>query len=210
MKTHPVHGHVEFSREGKYRIVGGSDEWQDGKAHKNGYVYLYIPANNGRRGATIWMHRAMWECFNGLIEGGYEIDHIDRNPTNNAITNLRCLTVAENRKCRNHDFIKNMSRNRVIRSIKATDSSNGESFVFKTKTQAGKYYGCSAALVYQNCIGKCKKFGNITFEYTEEPVNKVVPRKEHKRKYNTEEERKAARKEYMRRYKEKKKSEDIV
>lgn len=39
-----------------------------------------------------YVHRIIWEMFNGPIPIGYEIDHIDGNPANNQIENLRLLT----------------------------------------------------------------------------------------------------------------------
>ena len=38
-----------------------------------------------------YAHRLIWELFNGPIPIGYEIDHIDGNPTNNLIKNLQCV-----------------------------------------------------------------------------------------------------------------------
>ena len=48
----------------------------------------------------------MWEVFYGKIPEGYEIDHIDRNPSNNALNNLRLVTPSENAKNANHKNIK--------------------------------------------------------------------------------------------------------
>ena len=59
------------------------------------------PICNGYRGLTICrhmylVHRIVYEAFFGQIPAGYEIDHIDRDPANNAISNLRVCTHAEN------------------------------------------------------------------------------------------------------------------
>lgn len=43
-----------------------------------------------------YVHRIIWEVFNGSIPIGYEIDHIDGNPNNNQILNLRLLTHTQN------------------------------------------------------------------------------------------------------------------
>jgi len=41
-------------------------------------------------------HRIIWELHNGPIPEGYVIDHIDRNPGNNRIENLRLATRQQN------------------------------------------------------------------------------------------------------------------
>jgi hypothetical protein len=79
---------VYFSREGdfittsNYRInteVGGVD--------RDGYLTV-----NGVR-----VHRGVYETYLGEIPTGKEIDHIDSNNKNNAISNLRAVTAAENK-----------------------------------------------------------------------------------------------------------------
>ena len=65
-------------------------------------VQLYYIYN----GKYISVHRLMWEVFYGKIPKGYEVDHIDRNPANNALNNLRLLTHSENVKNANHKNIK--------------------------------------------------------------------------------------------------------
>ena len=42
-------------------------------------------------------HRIIWEMANGPIQHGYEIDHVDRNPSNNSIGNLRIATSSQNK-----------------------------------------------------------------------------------------------------------------
>lgn len=40
--------------------------------------------------------RAIYEAFNGAIPAGKEIDHIDGDPMNNKLSNLRVVTHKEN------------------------------------------------------------------------------------------------------------------
>ncbi len=49
--------------------------------------------SNGR---TRQAHRMAWEIINGPIPTGLEIDHIDGNPKNNKMSNLRLVTHLEN------------------------------------------------------------------------------------------------------------------
>ena len=43
-----------------------------------------------------YVHRLIWEILNGPIPIGMVIDHIDRNPSNNKIENLRVVAHKEN------------------------------------------------------------------------------------------------------------------
>lgn len=210
IKKHPVYQNYEFNEIGQYRLVDANETaWLNGKQHSNRYFIIYLKRFENNKQKTMWLHRAIWEAFNGVLEPNMEIDHIDKNPANNHICNLRAVTISENRKARDHSFIKKMVEEKKgnIRPIKSFNLDNNESFVFANKTRASRYFGCSPALIYAICSGKVKTFGGvIRFEYTEDAINKEVPRKAHKKKYNTEEERKNARKEYAKRYRAKKKA----
>lgn len=58
----------------------------------NNLGYLRVQFNKKR----YYLHRVIWEMFNGEIPQGFEVDHIDGNPSNNLITNLRLLTHNQN------------------------------------------------------------------------------------------------------------------
>lgn len=49
----------------------------------------------------IAVHRIIWRLFNGEIPDDLVIDHIDRNPSNNKISNLRLVTELVNNRNRN-------------------------------------------------------------------------------------------------------------
>lgn len=52
----------------------------------------------GFKGRQYKEHRVIWFMHNGPIPKGYMIDHIDRNPSNNDIENLRIVTNSENQR----------------------------------------------------------------------------------------------------------------
>lgn len=65
----------------------------------NGEFVQRKPVNNGIgyfKTKGIYVHRLVWEVFNGPIPPGFVIDHIDGDSSNNKLSNLRCVTQAEN------------------------------------------------------------------------------------------------------------------
>lgn len=63
----------------------------------NGFIYPVAKKKGNaqkyfQRNAPI--HREVWSYHYGEIPAGYEIHHIDRNPENNAIENLQCISHA--------------------------------------------------------------------------------------------------------------------
>lgn len=59
-------------------------------------------------------HRFIWEMTYGVIPDGYVVDHIDGNPLNNDILNLRAVTVSENTRnrkkhCKNSSGVTGVS-----------------------------------------------------------------------------------------------------
>lgn len=64
------------------------------KIDKDGYkeVCLSIIDDNGKHIRKYRrVHRLIWETFNGEIKNELTIDHIDKNPQNNELSNLRLL-----------------------------------------------------------------------------------------------------------------------
>lgn len=74
-----------FSRSGK----------PCGTLRKDGYWSTQHEKKN------IQVHRLVWILNFGAIPDGLEIDHIDRNPSNNRIENLRLVTRSQNGYNRN-------------------------------------------------------------------------------------------------------------
>lgn len=59
------------------------------------YLTLGLIDDNGNH-KTHYTHKLVYESFNGRIKEGNQVDHIDSNPLNNKIENLREVTPYEN------------------------------------------------------------------------------------------------------------------
>ena len=71
---------------------------------KNGYRAVRIKNKDGIQ-KSFYLHRLIWQAFNGNIPEGLEVCHEDCNRDNNRLSNLRLLTHTQN--CRNPQSIKN-------------------------------------------------------------------------------------------------------
>lgn len=64
---------------------------ENGKGYKQLFTY-----KDGKFYKAYLVHRLVWEAFNGKIEDGFVIDHINRNKSDNRLENLRIVTFVQN------------------------------------------------------------------------------------------------------------------
>lgn len=92
---------------GRYKEISGdvyslrSSGWHKMSplVHVSGYMQLHI--YNGRRGINgvntmVYVHQLVYMLNNGSYPPDFNIDHIDRNPLNNDISNLRVISSKDN------------------------------------------------------------------------------------------------------------------
>lgn len=61
---------------------------------KRGYLIAHLCLKAIRKDRSV--HRCVWEAFNGPIEPGFEINHINGDKTDNRLSNLEVVTRSEN------------------------------------------------------------------------------------------------------------------
>jgi hypothetical protein len=63
----------------------------------NGYRFVCMYDGTGKRNwKRKYVHRIVWEAFNGQIPDGFVINHLDHNCTNNILINLEIVSQRDN------------------------------------------------------------------------------------------------------------------
>ena len=69
----------------------------------HGRLHVSLSKDSQSKDRNISLHRLLYITFIGPIPDKMEIDHIDRNPLNNNLNNLRCVTRSQNEQ---NKFVK--------------------------------------------------------------------------------------------------------
>ena len=88
-----------FTENGKVLNMDKKIELKQSKAGNYYRINMAYGINK-----KILIHRGVWEAFNGKIPDNMDVDHIDNNPANNALSNLQLLTHKDNIKKRDMDY----------------------------------------------------------------------------------------------------------
>ncbi len=111
-----------------------------GTKKQNGYIEIQW------KGKRYYAHRIIWTIFNGEIPDKLVIDHIDGNPSNNKLENLRCVQHVSNlhgarKLTRNKSGFIGVSWNKLTKSWEASVTYKGNRIYrdyFDDVTEAGE------------------------------------------------------------------------
>ena len=108
---------------------------------------------------SYYVHRFVWECFNGLIPEDKVIDHINNNKENNRLCNLQLIAQKENceKSAKTRDYAL-ASKNHNKKCVKAINQNREEVTYYNSLYAAQQHLGINAGIVKMVCerINKCK------------------------------------------------------
>ena len=145
-----------------------------GHKHRNGYMQCVVRKYRGKQ-KTYFIHRFIWECFNGLIPEEKVIDHINNIRDDNRLCNLQLLTQKDNckksAKNRDYKFVAENHKNK--KCVKAINIETNEVSYYNSMYAIQQHLGINAGIVKMACedinnckTGKSKKDGkSYNFEY---------------------------------------------
>lgn len=99
------------------------------------YGYQVVQLSGGGRGVTRWIHRLVLDAFVGPRPRGMEGSHLDGNASNNALSNLRWESKAENERRKvEHGHIQHGERSPIAKLT------NDDVIEMRRRRAAGEYY----------------------------------------------------------------------
>lgn len=166
----PVIGYEELyeaSSEGRIRSV-------DREVADRGGVYIakgkvlkpvmnkgYLRVGLHEEGKTKWfyVHRLVYSAFCGKIPGGYDVNHIDEDKTNNRLENLNLMTRKENNNW-------GTRTERCSKPVIAFDGDGNVVLEFHSTAEAERN-GFHSGHLSACCLGKQKTHKGYRWKYKE-------------------------------------------
>ena len=127
---------------------------------KRGYMFVSLYKNGSVK--QLFVHRLVWEAFNGPIPEGLEINHMDENPANNRLDNLNLLTHAQNNTwgSRTAKAAKALSK-----TVLQYDTTGDLIYEWPSLSEASRKTGIPLSNLWSCCIGKRKTAGGFVWKY---------------------------------------------
>lgn len=143
---------LNYNRTNKEKILIGDKS-------KRGYKRFCLSKNG--KNIRFLIHRLVYETFSGVIPQGYQIDHINNDPTDNRLQNLQLLTASENTKKMYKDNNYNVRCGRAKIKIKCLNNN----VIYNSINEASRDLILDRRGISLVLKGKRKQTGGYSFEY---------------------------------------------
>ena len=185
-KPYPEFPFVEANQFGKIRtkdrwvtVKGQSKRLVKGRVLKpqdigHGYVQVHFRVDG--KHVYLYVHRIVATCFIPNPNNYPEVNHIDNDPTNNAVNNLEWCTHCYNMSYKEKYGIS--SAEALGRPVFAVNLKTGKVIRLETRSEAARKLGVSQGNIYSVIKGKLYQIGGYWFteyesEITEEKIREI-------------------------------------
>lgn len=127
--------------------------------HSCGYLYLTFSIEKKRK--YLFIHRLVYEAFNGPIPEGMQVNHINENKTDNRLENLNLMTPKENINWGTHN--KRVSEKHLKPVLQFT--LDGELVREWDSMEEAHKNGFEKANICNCCRGKLKQYKGFIWRY---------------------------------------------
>ena len=134
----------------------------------NGYYIVSLHKQSIQK--SYYIHRLVFEAFNGQIPEGYEINHLDERPVNNALSNLSLVTHKENLNygTRNERAGKVLKNGKCSKSVLQFTLDNILVKEYPSIKQVERETGFANQSICACCKGKLKTAYGYKWKYAKE------------------------------------------
>lgn len=171
----------EVSNLGRIRAKGGKRKWETyirtqkprvlaQYKKENGYLSLHLSSDNSFKNA--YAHRIVAEAFIGTIGEGKEVNHLDKNKTNNRVDNLEICSRKENMAYSKDDIFEVQAK-KVYRY--ALDGSFDKEY--RSLTEASQENKVTPSCIVRACKGGRNLANNYYFRYDKCDRIDIPPKK---------------------------------
>lgn len=108
-RRHPIFIDYYANRNGNIYSSLSSRILSGKSTNGNGYLQVYLTMNG--KSHKYYIHRFVWECWNGIIASDKEIDHCNSDRSDNRLENLRLVTR------RGNSFNRITTRSREVETL---------------------------------------------------------------------------------------------
>ena len=157
-KIHPVYDLYAGSEDGKIINIVKKNPLVNKKTN-NGYNKCTVRKHRQKGVKTYYVHRFIYECYNGLITVDKVIDHINSLKTDNRLCNLQMITQQQNcKKSAKHRDYSFVSKNHNRKCVKAVNQTNNKTTYFYSMYAVQKQLCINVGVVKMACegINNCK------------------------------------------------------
>jgi NUMOD4 motif/HNH endonuclease/AP2 domain len=169
----------EISNKGIIRNIH-TQKFRKQQIHENGYFFVQLWKNNKPK--NILIHRLLALAFVENPSNLKEINHIDRNPQNNRIENLRFATSSQNKTntnmySNNKSGIKGVSWHKNAKKFRAQIKINNKSYnlgLYDSEFEAGFVYEFFSLMLFKEFSKITRKFNKFYTPKLFEKINKII------------------------------------
>ena len=151
-KVHPVYNLYASDENGNIINLVKQVPFS-GRKQKSGYLKHGVRKHgqNGYKG--FFVHRFVYECFNGIIPDGKVIDHVNNIKVDNRLCNLQLMTQQENCKksAKGRDYTFAAKNHQNKKCVKAIDCETKEVSYYNSMYAVKQYLDINAGIVKMVC-----------------------------------------------------------
>lgn len=127
--------------------------------HSCGYLYLTFSVNKKRK--YLFIHRLVYEAFNGTVPDGMQVNHINEDKTDNRLENLNLMTRKENINWGTANQRRSEKRSKAVLQL----TLDGELVKEWDSIEEAHKNGFNKANVCNCCRGKLKQYKGFIWRY---------------------------------------------